>query len=254
MLESLAEMDTPVHRLHPAVKILVCFVYIITVLSFPRYNLSGLIPLVFYPVILMALAELPGHPLLRRLAIVLPFCVLAGIANLFADRETAIRLGMLSVSYGMISFLSIIMKAILSAAAVLILAATTPAASLSSQLIRFHVPAPIVLQLNMTYRYLSVLMDEASTMYTAYLLRTPGQKGVRMNDMGIFIGQLVLRSIDRAQRIYLAMKCRGFHGAAGYAEKKKIGVPDLLYVCIVSALILLLRFIDLGTLIGSLLI
>jgi cobalt/nickel transport system permease protein len=211
-------------------------------------------PFIFYPVVMMALAELPIRPLLSRLAIVLPFCVLAGLSNIFFDTDSAFEAAGLDVSYGFISFISIIIKAILSASAVMILAATTPASELSSQLIRFKIPSMIVMQLTMTYRYIGVLLEEASTMYTAYILRTPGQKGIRIKDMGVFVGQLVIRSIDRAQRIYIAMKCRGYNGVAGYAEKKKIGNTDLLYLLISLLLILALRLVNISTLIGSLLV
>lgn len=254
VLEQLAEKDSPIHRLHPSVKILVSIIYVASVISFGRYDLSGLMPYVFYPAVIMALAELPVRPLLKRLALVLPFCILAGLSNIFFDTETALIWGDLQISFGFISFLSIVSKAVLSSAAVMILVATTPAAELYSQLLRFKVPHIIVMQLAMTYRYISVLTEEASTMYTSYVLRSPKRKGIMIKDMGVFLGQLVLRSIDRAQRVYLAMKCRGYNGVFGHSSKKKTRITDLFYFIVIVFFIILCRFVNLSNLIGRVLV
>jgi hypothetical protein len=96
-------------------------------------------------------------------------------------------------------------------AAVLILIATTPWPKLSVQLRCFHVPPILVTLLEMSYRYIAVLLGEVQSMYTAYKLRSCGMKGIAMAHMGSFVGRLFLRSADRADRVYAAMKCRGYN-------------------------------------------
>ena len=49
-LHELAEMDelaarpSPIHRLHPAAKLIATIAYILVTLSFDKYQLSGLVP------------------------------------------------------------------------------------------------------------------------------------------------------------------------------------------------------------------
>ncbi len=113
-LERLASRKTVIHRLPPIAKLFVTFLYLVVVISFSRYEILGLMPFFFYPAILMALSETPYRPLLKRLVFALPFVLLAGLANLIYDRETAFFLAGTAVSYGLLSFFSVVLKATLS--------------------------------------------------------------------------------------------------------------------------------------------
>ncbi len=251
-METLAEGNTIVHSLHPLAKTITTFLYVVIVVSFGPYELSGLIPFFFYPLTMMALGEIPYKPLLLRLAVALPFGLFAGIANLIFVRETAFYFISLPISFGMISFLSILIKTLLTVMAVLILVATTPLPLLSRQLTALKIPSLFILLISMIYRYIAVLIEEALSMYTAYTLRSPEQKGIKMKDMGFFIGQLLLKSVDRAERIYHAMKCRGFNGDYQYIPLRKIKTGETAYLIGLSAAFLLLRFFNLSLVLGNL--
>ena len=251
-LEQLADGDTIIHRLNPIIKLITTFIYIVMVVSFNRYDLNGLIPYLFYPFIVMALSEVPYHHLLKRLILALPFSLLAGISNIIFDTETAFLVGGIGISFGLISFLTIILKTYLTVMAVLILVATTSMQNLSAQMVRLKVPADLVMQITMTYRYIGILINEAATMFTAYLLRSPKQKGIRIHHMGSFIGQLLLRSIDRAERIYYAMKCRGFQGAVGYLQRQELTITDYVYGLMVCSISVIFRFVNVVGLLGKL--
>jgi cobalt/nickel transport system permease protein len=43
--------------------------------SFDRYEISGLLPFVMYPMVLILLAELPAKPILKRLLMVEPLII-----------------------------------------------------------------------------------------------------------------------------------------------------------------------------------
>jgi len=253
-LEQLANKDTAIHRLHPSIKLLTTFVYLIVVISFDRYALGKLLPLLFYPFIAMAVSETPYNQLLKRLALALPFSVLAGVSNIIFDTDTALVIGGIAISAGVLSFLTILLKTYLTVMAVLILVSTTSLRDLSNQLIRLKIPPILVMQITMTYRYLSLLLNEASTMFTAYMLRSPRKKGIQINHMDSFVGQLLLRSIDRTERVYYAMKCRGFHGAMGFAQKHQLRTADLAYAVLFCLFTVGLRFFDLGQLLGQMLV
>ncbi|MDR1955443.1 MAG: cobalt ECF transporter T component CbiQ [Treponema sp.] len=211
-LERLALGTSPIHRLHPRAKLLITGVYVVTVISFPSQNVSGLIPFLLYPAILMSLSGTPYRPLLGRLLTALPFALMGGVSNLFFIPETAFYLGAFRVSIGMVSLASILLKTLLTVFGVLLLIATTSFTDISRQLSLLGMPKILNLQLVMTYRYIAVLLGEARRMVTAYSLRAPLHQGIAMKDMGSFLGQLILRSFDRSERVYHAMQCRGFDG------------------------------------------
>lgn len=244
--EQLAAEDSPVHRLHPMAKLIVTAFYVIIVISFPSRNISGLVPFIFYPAIMMPLSGTPYRLLLGRLLATLPFPLMGGVSNLIFARGTAFYIGSIAVSMGMVSFASIMLKTTLTVFAVLILIATTSFVEISEQLILLKIPRIVCLQFVMTYRYLSVLIVETTTMFLSYSLRAPKQKGIKMKDMGSFLGQLILRSFDRAERIYQAMKCRGFEGV--YHGKRYAGfcVADWLFAILSALAMLILRFFNLS--------
>ncbi|MHB9293637.1 cobalt/nickel transport system permease protein [Hollandina sp. SP2] len=251
-LERLALGTSPVHRLHPRAKLLTTCGYMVTVISFPSHQVSGLMPFLLYPAVLMSLSGTPYKPLLGRLLAALPFALMGGISNLFFLPEIALYLGPWGVSTGMVSLVSILLKTLLTVFGVLLLIATTPFFEISWQLTRLGIPKILNLQLLMTYRYISVLLGEAATMVTAYSLRSPAQKGIKMQDMGSFLGQLILRSFDRAERVYHAMQCRGFDGM--YRSKKQQGfrLVDYGYTLGLGISLGVFRFFNVSVFLGHL--
>jgi cobalt/nickel transport system permease protein len=252
-VEQLAAKDTPVHNLHPLVKLLTALAFIVAVVSCERYQPLRLIPFVFYPVLLFAAAELPALKLLKRAALALPFAVVAGASNLFFDRAPAALLLGVSISGGTLAFFTVVLKAYLCVLALLLLTATTTMADLTTQLVRLKVPPVMVTVLTMTYRYLSTLMNEASAMSAAYALRSPNAKGVKLAHMGQFAGQLLIKSADRAERVYAAMKLRGFSGPVPGSRGASMQKKDWAYLLLVLAAVAAVRVFDIPSALGGLL-
>ncbi|MDO4541934.1 MAG: cobalt ECF transporter T component CbiQ [Bacillota bacterium] len=250
-LEELASGDSPLHRLHPGIKTITTFIYLVAVLSLNRYDLPGLLTLFFYPALLIPLAGVPFSAIFKRVLVALPFSLFAGISNIIFEPATAFYLLGIPVSYGVISFATLMIKTFLCVAAVLLLAATTSSFSLFAQLRAFHLPRILVLTIMMTYRYIFLLLDEVANMTQAYHLRAPKQKGILMKDMGVFVGQLILRCFDRSERIYFAMKARGFSGEYNCSVIYKIDKQSILWGLIIFIGIILLRFFSLPLLIET---
>ena len=92
-----------------------------------------------------------------------------------------------------------------------VLANTTPFADLLQVLRRAHVPALLVTTLALMYRYLFVLVDEARRMKRARMSRTfTAQRSVQWRTLATVVGQLFVRTTERAERIYAAMCARGW--------------------------------------------
>lgn len=251
-LETLAQGNSPVHRLHPGVKIIATLVYIGTVVSFPSRELSGLGVYILYPAVLMSLSGTPWKPLLARLLVSLPFALMGALSNLVMLRNTVFFIGPLGVTAGMVSFASILYRTFLAVLAALILIASTPFPDIIRQLTRMGMPRILGLQMMMTWRYISVLLSEAAAMYTAYLLRCgEGQKGIRMKDMGSFLGLLLVRSFDRAERVYQAMKCRGFDGACNAGTARRLRPADIVFGAALCGGTVFFRFFNAARFLGE---
>ncbi|MDY5100249.1 MAG: cobalt ECF transporter T component CbiQ [Oscillospiraceae bacterium] len=250
-MDDLAAMSSPIHRLHPLSKLLTTIAYIFTTVSFPKYDLSGLTVMALYPMLLFAVSGIPVRECFRKLGIVMPLVCAVGLFNPFFDRATLLTVGTLSVSGGVISMVTLMLKGVFCLMASFLLAATTSMDAICAALRLLRVPSMIVTMLLLTYRYIAVMMEEVSVMTVAYHLRAPGQKGVHYSAWGSFLGQLLLRSMDRAEELYSSMQLRGFGGEFWYAEVKKAGAGDVLYGVGALLLFALCRRYNVAGLLGS---
>jgi cobalt/nickel transport system permease protein len=250
-LEQLASGNSCVHRLNPLVKLLAAAVFIVTVVSFNRFALGRLIPFVFYPAILMALSQTPYPALNKRFLIALPFCFFVGIGNLILDRNAAFAIGGITVSWGVVSFAVILFRTWLCVMAVLILVSVTPLSALTNELRRLRLPNIFIVVFELTYRYAGLLLNEAYSATLAYSLRSPNRKGIKMGDMGSFAGVLLIRSFDRAERVYNAMKCRGYapvRAIQNIPQNKKPSFNDFIFLFTVCLLCAAFRLVDINAL------
>ena len=252
-LEELSAGDTAVHRLSPSAKLLAAFVYLVCIMSLERHSVTRLSPFLFYPVLMCVLASVPAGLLLKRVLPALPFAFFAGVSCLMFERGTAGEVAGVRISLGMLSFAMIFCRTMLCVAAVMILVAVTPFADLMDALRRMHVPSVFADLLEMMYRYLSVLSEEAELMLTAFRLRSGGRFRPDIP------GQLFLRSADRAERIYDAMKCRLYGAAEGKnnaadASARKWTRADRMFFLAVTASSVLFALADVPTILGSLFI
>jgi cobalt/nickel transport system permease protein len=233
-------------------KLIVTLIYLVFVVSYGKYDIVGLVPLVFYPVITMAAGNIPIKPMLGGLAIAAPLVIGIGIFNPLLDTAIAVTVYGIDISAGVISFAALILKCCLTVLAALLLLATTGINKISAALHKLHVPQIFIIQFLLTYRYISVLLLEASRIYNAYTLRAPQQKGISSKVWGSLLGQLLLRTYDRAARVYQAMKLRGFDNQYYGANLGKITRVDIIYTVSWTVFFLIARLFNLPMLLGLL--
>jgi len=251
-LDRLARLDTPVHRVDPRAKVIATAVYIVCVVSYGKYDLLGLLPFAIFPVVLATEGGLPLGFLGRLLLVVSPFALIMGVFNPFFDREVIAQIGGWGVTGGWVSYASIVLRFLLTAGAALVLTATTSFTGICLALEKLRVPDVFVTQLLLLFRYIFVLGDEVTRMGQARRLRSFGRRGMDWRVYGQMLGQLLLRSFARAQRIYLAMKCRGFTGEIRVARRLHFQTADLAFTLAWSAVFVLFRFVDLPLALGHL--
>ena len=251
-LDRLARLDTPIHRVDPRAKVITTAVYIVCVVSYGKYDLLGLVPFAVFPVVLATEGDLPLGFLGRLLLVVSPFALVMGAFNPLFDREVVAQVGAWGVTGGWISYASIVLRFLLTAGAALVLTATTSFTGICLALQKLKVPDVLVTQLLLLFRYIFVLGDEASRMGQARRLRSFGRRGMGWRIYGQMLGQLLLRAFARAQRIYLAMKSRGFDGQVRVARRLDFRMADLVFTLAWSAAFVVFRLVDVPLAIGHL--
>src|SRR5512140_3943556 len=120
-LDRLSYQDTVIHRLDPRAKVVATLLFVVVVVSFPKYEVLSLLPFFLFPVLIGALGDIPAGFIVRKVVAVSPFAVFVGIFNpLFDPRVLAIAPGV-SLSAGWVSFASILGKFALAISAALLL-------------------------------------------------------------------------------------------------------------------------------------
>lgn len=249
-LDRLSYQDTVIHRLDGRVKVLATMLFIIVVISFHKYAVIELFPFLLFPVLLMALGDIPALFIMKKVLIVSPFALFVGIFNPLLDTTPAAALGGLPISGGWVSFASILLKFTLTISAALVLIATTSFPGVCQALRRLGFPALFISQLLFLYRYLFVLLEETMRVVRARDLRSFGARGTGPGVAVRIVGSLFLRTVERAERIYRAMLSRGFRGELPVMQQRRLRAADVLFLLFAGTASLYFRFVPVVAVVG----
>lgn len=253
-LDTLSYKQTFIHRINPVIKLLVTLAFIFSVVSFPKYEVHRMVPFFLFPVLVISAGDIPVAAVLKKLLVVSPFVLFIGIFNPVFDTEIVYRISGLPVSGGWISYASIMIKFVLTVSSALLLIATTSFPGICSALERLRVPKIFVVQLLFLYRYIFVLAEEVMRIVRARNMRSFGGEG---KDMKTFIninGVLLIRSIERSERIYQAICSRGFDGHIRMLKDSSIRLVDIIFAVITITLFIIFRKYDIADMLGKMLI
>jgi cobalt/nickel transport system permease protein len=194
---------TWMHRLPAGVKLLAALAVIVASSVLPRAR--GVWLAVPAGVVLAAwlAARIALWPVVKRVLMLEPFVAGVALLAFFGDGTAGER-------WGHFGFL--VARCTVALAAMVLFTATTPFAAILRLFQRLHVPALLVTTLALMHRYLFVLAEEAGRMRRARQSRTfAAGPGLRWRTGSTVIAQLFLRASDRADRIYDAMRARGWN-------------------------------------------
>jgi len=253
-LDDLASRETPLSRIDPRAKVLVTLAFVATVASFGRDALLRPMPLALYLAAAFALGAVPLAPVAARVAMLSPFALLAGAADLVLNRGSSIPVGPLTLTDGEVSFVSLVVRFLLCATAAFLLAATTRFAEVVRAMRRLGMPRALATQLLLAHRYLFVLAEEAGRILRAHALRSPGAGLPGLKVGAKLVTQLLLRSLARAERVFAAMACRGFDGDLAVAAPGRLGLRDLAFLAGWLAWFGLARAVDVPLALGKVLL
>jgi cobalt/nickel transport system permease protein len=191
------------------------------------------------PLAMLWFGRIPVWFAVRRVIILSPFILMLVLMSPIYDRTlrwATVGPWQYAVSGGWLTAADIAAKFALGVMALTALMCTTPFALLLEAMRRLGMPQVLVLQLGFLYRYLFVLMDEAMRVRRARDFRGAAlaPAGRRLAAAGGVIGTLFLRTLDRSQRIQLAMAVRGYRGESHALQRLRITGPDILFLIAVA--------------------
>ena len=182
----------------PSIKLMAAVVLVLFVVLLPRRP----DPLYALPAAILAgllvLGRVPPAYLCKRLLVAEFFILGIAVMSVISPATRPV-------------FVAVLLKSNLCVMAMLWLTWTTPFHELLRGLRRWRLPGVMVTTLALMSRYLPVLAEEARRMERARASRTFGnRRPLLWRNLAAVIGQLFIRSADRAERIYLAMSARGW--------------------------------------------
>ena len=123
-------------------------------------------------------------------------------------------LGTLAIPYGLGVAVLLALKALAVVTLMLVLLATAPLDATLKAGHALRVPGLLVHLGLLTYRYLFVLASELRRLRVALRVRGYRSRATRHSyrTVGHVAGTLLVRSVERAERVSQAMRCRGFDG------------------------------------------
>lgn len=249
-----------VHRLDARVKFILTLGFILAAALIPAGAWIAYILLFSLVLSVEILSELGVSYVLKRSALALPF-ILAAFPIIFTLEQGAVlfsfSIGPWTLSAyqaGLERFISIALKSWLSVQMAIVLTASTPFPDLLVAMRAVRIPRLIVAMFGLMWRYLFVLVDEALRLLRARSARSSqaGQPGLkhggglvwRSRVAGGMAGSLLVRGIERSERIYMAMAARGYDGEVRSFPQPRLGGPG--WAVLFTGLTVLLLVTGLG--------
>ena len=197
-LRSYEHLDSPVHRAPASIKLVGALLLVLAIALVPVARAGWVLGVLAALAGLALAARVPLSAFIARVAIAEPFVLGVAVLSLFQGRGVAV-------------FLAVVLKSTTCVAAVQLLAHTTPFQDVLAVLGRARFPSVLVHTLGLLHRYLFVLVEETQRMRRARAARTwqPARWGA-WKALSTVIALSFVRSAARAERIYVAMRARGW--------------------------------------------
>jgi cobalt/nickel transport system permease protein len=190
--------NSPVHRWPATIKLGTALFIIIGTVSLPLTAIAWFAGVGALLGAVIWLSRVSLVFLIKRLLALSPFVLGVALVNAWQPAGRA-------------AWVSVAVKGILCLLTVTLVSNTTPFSHILRVLRVARVPALLITTIALMHRYLFVLADEADRMRRARLSRTlqGGQRG-HWRVLATVAGQLFIRASERAERIYDAMRARGW--------------------------------------------
>lgn len=240
---------TIVRRLDPRVRILAACGFAVAVVA-----LKGFTPLLFALAggfVLMRLADMEPLPTLKRVVMMDGFIIFMLVLLPFTTPgETVMTVaGFPATREGFVLAAQIALKANAIVLAAMALVGTMEPVTLGHALYRLKVPENLVHLMLFTVRYIDVIHQEYQRMRLAMRARAfrPANTRHTYTSFGYLIGMMLVRAMERSERILAAMKCRGFCGRLEVLDSLRYHRRDAAFAIVAVAFVggmLFMEFAD----------
>lgn len=236
------ERGSALNRLDPRARILAAMAFAVGVVMIHHAAPLGVALLL--ALALMALARLPVGLTLKRMVMMDSFIIVMLLMLPFTVPGTALFTlwGWPASREGLQQATRIALQANSAVLALMALVSTQDPSTLGHALWRLGVPARLVHLLLFTVRYLDVIHQEYSRLRVAMKMRAfrPRNTLHTYRSFGYLIGMLMVRALERSERILKAMKCRGFTGQLPLLDELRFSGRDGVFLGLWLALLVAL--------------
>jgi len=239
-LDEESTIESPIRSLNPKTKLITIIAVVLLVVSTPADAFAVFALFLVMALVLIMISRVPPVVFLRRALIALPFILVALAAVPFVpdgSGGTSYSLGIGGAAVTMTGFLlvsNVLCKSILSIVFLTLLISSTPFRDIISGLRELKVPSFIADTLSFMYQYLFIITDETQRVAFARDARLYGNRWIwQAPVIGHMIGSIFVRSFERGERIFLAMKARGYDSDIVRRPTARLAVPDYLFGIIV---------------------
>lgn len=235
-LDRYSNLNSPIHRADPRLKILVALFFVLSILL---TNSGNLLEFALYGLIIASLviiSRIPPLFILKRSLMIIPFIVLISLFLLFD------RTGLSAEYSGKVLFRGIVIKSYLAIVVLTLLSSTSTFPSLLQGLQRLKISKVFILLLSFMYRYIFILVDEAMRITRGKRSREFGAgKWRQIKSTASLIGILFIRTYERGERVYSAMCSRGFDGTIRTLNTIRLRMAETLVGFALVTIIILVK-------------
>jgi cobalt/nickel transport system permease protein len=197
-LDRYSRLESPIHGITVSVKLTILVLLLVAIVTTPISLYTAFAVVAIMLLVVAFVSRIPLMFLVRRMLLLELFVVGAAILSLLQPNGIAV-------------FTTLVVRGTLCLLAIVLFSNTTPFSGLLELLRNWRVPHLLITLLALLYRYLFVLVDELGRMQRARTSRTfTGKRAVVWPSLASVVSQLFVRSTERAERIYAAMRARGW--------------------------------------------
>jgi cobalt/nickel transport system permease protein len=250
LIELYTHKKSFIHQTEARVKIFFTLVFLVCVNLTPPGAWSAYIQYFTVLIVELLLSHLSIKKVLMRSLISFPF-ILAVFPIIFTGADPHIPLvsivgfQVMISQPGVIRFISIAIQSWLSVLVAILLTCTTSFKELMRAFYQLGIPKILVTIFSLMWRYLSLMIDESINLMRARNSRSGlldgkhksgGSVWWRAQVTGKMAGNLLLRSLERSERVYAAMSARGYNGEVLQTKDRPITRKEL-FLAIISVIV-----------------
>ncbi len=247
-IDRYASLSSPIHRWDPRFRIVSIFTLIFSVVLL--YNLQLVVIGMIFAIILTCISKIPLSFVLSRMKLVFIFVIPFFIIIPFTIIGTGVEIasfGGITLSYRGIEYAlfaaMIVIKALAAVMLIFPMIGTSRMDITIKALEGLHLPNKLVQMFAFTYRYIFVLDDEFMRTDRALAARGFKKRGnmYTLTTISKAIAMLFVKSYERADRVFYAMRSKGYAGTVATLHEFHARRQDWVNTVIVVGFAVLLQ-------------